>query len=125
MALDLRPTTFAWAVVDLAEIRATGERPWVRRARGAELRRLIALARPTTLVVTGRRSPCLVREARRARIPVIAPPRRAPSIAVIEALYPETRVFAPTPRLRALLRLAGAALLLSRFPSRHYAPRSH
>ena len=121
LALDSRGIRFA--VVDLFEVRATGELKTNRSHVALELRRLLAREKPTAIVATTPRGLRLAQYAR-LRIPLLQlPPRRRSGRALL-ALYPEASLFGPTRRMQALLATAITALLYAPKISRRYASRS-
>jgi len=125
LAMEFLPQGIRFAVVDLFEVRSTGEFKTTPRHFSLELRRLLAREKPSVIVIpTSEAHRRLLRHARRLRIPLLLSSSRRLSGPAILALYPEVSFFGPTKPLRALLAAAIAALLYAPHPSRRYAPRS-
>jgi len=124
LALEFIPQGIRFAVVDLFEVRSTGEFKTTPRHFSLELQRLLAREKPTVIVTPTPESRSLLRHARRLRIPLLLSPSRRLSGPAILALYPEVSFFGPTRPLRALLATSIAALLYAPHPSRGYASRS-
>ena len=126
LALYSNTRSLLWAVVDPWEIRGTGRLRPRPRSRTLALRLLIRREKATVLVALGQHLPEVLQKAAGRQGPgvVIHIPRLPPS-AIARDLYPELPMYAPTPALEIVTRLAIAVVLHSPVPTRPYAPRRH
>ena len=123
LAIDRRGKRLAFLVLDPAEVRAAGTEVAPPGALYAVVTRLLRREKPSVIAAE---SPVLAHRIRAAcpPVPVVAL-RTAPADArVLATLFPEAAVFAPTPQLQRLARVALTVLLSTNvIPPRTYAPR--
>jgi hypothetical protein len=121
LALHITASSLAFVVLDLVEMRSSGDDTATARSLRLALRRLIRRERPTAVVASGRGAERHLRAVVGDRVPVLVPPRKPLPFAVVRDVYREAVAFAPSVRLRRLASVATTTLARSTFPSRRYA----
>jgi hypothetical protein len=126
LALDTNAVTLAYLVVDLFEVRSSGEEPF-RTPRSLKLRiaRLVRRERPTAIVFVRSGAGRSLAARYRERVAQVEPSRAPLPFSVVAQIYPEAPLFAPDLRLRRLARVAVTALARSTFPPRKYETSRH